>query len=47
MKGKKTGFTTISVSIETRNKLAKLGKKGDTYNDIIEKLFERAFTTHR
>lgn len=34
------GKTNIQVSRETRNELAMLGKKGDTYDDIIRKLIK-------
>ncbi len=30
--------TTIQVSTETREKLKELGKKGQTYDEVIEKL---------
>ena len=30
--------TTIKIKQSTKSKLDKLGKKGDTYNDIIEGL---------
>lgn len=33
-----TGKTNIQVSRETREYLLKLGKKGDTYDDIIRRL---------
>lgn len=32
--------TTIQVSQECKDALAKLGNKGDTYEDIIRKLIE-------
>ena len=32
--------TTIQVSRETREELKKLGRKGQTYNEIIENLME-------
>lgn len=32
--------TVISISIELRNKLKAIGKKGQTYNDIIELLLQ-------
>lgn len=32
--------TTIQVSKETREKLKKIGSKGQTYDEIIEKLLE-------
>ena len=32
--------TTIQVSKETREKLKKIGGKGQTYDEIIEKLLE-------
>ena len=33
-----TGKTNIQVSRETRDKLAELGSKADTYDDIIVRL---------
>lgn len=33
--------TTIAVSLETVQKLKELGKKGQTYNDIINRLIEQ------
>jgi predicted CopG family antitoxin len=38
---KKTKFTTIQLTPETREKLKNLGNKGDTYEDIILKLLKR------
>ena len=38
-------ITTIKVTKRTREKLAELGKKNETYEDIIEKLIE--FYTNR
>lgn len=38
----KTEATTIQVSKNTRGKLADMGKKGETYDDIINKLIETA-----
>ncbi len=32
--------TTIQVSKETREKLKKLGRKGQTYDEVIENLIE-------
>lgn len=32
--------TTIQVSKETRDKLKKLGRKGQTYDEVIENLLE-------
>ena len=32
--------TTIQISKETREKLKKVGRKGQTYDEIIEKLLE-------
>ena len=32
--------TNIQVSRDTRNELAMMGKKGDTYDDIIRRLIE-------
>lgn len=34
----KEDVTTIQLSIETRNQLKELGKKGETYDEIIKKL---------
>lgn len=31
-------FTTIRIELETREKLRDLGKKGETYNEIIKRL---------
>ena len=31
--------TTISISIKLRDKLKDLGKKGETYDDVIKRLF--------
>jgi len=33
--------TSIQVSVETKKKLDKLGKKGDTYDNIIKKLLDK------
>lgn len=33
-------MTTIQLSIETRDQLKELGKKGETYDEIIKKLIE-------
>lgn len=33
--------TTISVSLLTQRRLAKLGSKGDSYEDIIIRLLEK------
>lgn len=38
----KEGKTTIELSIETRDKLKELGKKGETYDEIIRRLLELA-----
>ena len=32
------GITTIQLEKETKEELKELGKKGDTYNDILKKL---------
>lgn len=32
--------TTIQIEVELRDKLLALGKKGETYSDIIRKLIE-------
>jgi len=34
--------TTISISTEIRDKIKEFGKKGDTYTDILNKLYESA-----
>lgn len=34
--------TTIQIDTETRDILKSLGKKGETYNDIIRKLIKKA-----
>ncbi len=34
--------TTIAVKREVKNNLKKMGRKGDTYSDIIEKLVKLA-----
>jgi predicted CopG family antitoxin len=31
-------FTTIAVSFNTREKLQELGKKGESFNDVIRRL---------
>jgi len=33
--------TTIRISVETRDKLKKIGRKGETYDDIIKRLLDR------
>ena len=33
---------TVKISEETHAKLKQLGKKGDTFNDIIERLIDKA-----
>jgi predicted CopG family antitoxin len=33
--------TTIQISMETREKLKSLGKKGESYDQIILRLYER------
>jgi len=38
----KEDITTIQVSKEIREELRNLGKKGETYNEIIRKLLESA-----
>ena len=35
-------LTTIQISKETREMLKELGKKGETYDDIIRRLIELA-----
>ena len=36
-----SGKTTIAISIETKERLDKVGNKGDTYDDIIVQLLNR------
>jgi hypothetical protein len=38
----KTDGTVIQVSKTTRDRLRKLGRKGDTYDDVIRQLLDRA-----
>jgi predicted CopG family antitoxin len=38
----KSDLTTIQISKETREKLAEMGKKGDTYDEIIQRLLKLA-----
>jgi hypothetical protein len=33
-------FTTIRIELETREKLRDLGKKGETYNEIIKRIID-------
>ena len=37
-----TSTTTIQVTTQIRDLLKSFGSKGDTYNDIIERLVDRA-----
>lgn len=39
--------TTIQVSMETKDRLTKLGIKGDTFDDIIQRLLDRLKKTPR
>ena len=41
MESKKKVLTSIQISQETKNKLVKLGNKGDSYEDIILKLLKK------
>ena len=34
--------TTISISTETKEKIKEFGNKGETYDDILEKLYKSA-----
>ena len=38
----KESVTTIQVSKETREELKNLGRKGETYDEIIRKLIQKA-----
>jgi len=40
-KSKRTDITTIQITKETKRKLEELGKKNDTYEEIILRLIER------
>ncbi len=40
--GSMTSTTTIQVTTQIRDLLKSFGSKGETYNDIIERLVERA-----
>ena len=37
----RTDVTTIQLSKETRNQLKDLGKKGETYDEIIKRLMKQ------
>jgi predicted CopG family antitoxin len=37
-----TAITTIQLELEVRKRLQSLGKKGETYNDIIKRLIKKA-----
>jgi len=43
----KPDLTTIRISNEIRDQLKDLGKKGETYNDIIGKLLKTARKAER
>jgi hypothetical protein len=36
------GMTTIQIAVATREELMELGKKGETYDDIIRQLIDSA-----
>lgn len=36
----RVGWTTIKVSNETRDRLKSIGRKGETYNDVIVLLLD-------
>ena len=40
-------ITTIQISKETRDKLKELGKKGETYDEIIKRLLKLAGSNKR
>ena len=40
-KRKEVRITTIQITEETREELKARGKKGDTYNDIIQELLRK------
>ncbi len=35
-----TGFTTIMVSTDTRDRLRSLGKKGESYETVLKRLLD-------
>jgi len=37
-----TAITTIQLELDVRKRLQSLGKKGETYNDIIKRLIKKA-----
>lgn len=34
-------MTSIAISVKTKDQLLELGKKGDTYDDIIQELLKK------
>lgn len=36
------GMTTVQIAVATREELMELGKKGETYDDIIRQLIDSA-----
>jgi len=40
-------FTTIRIELDTREKLRDLGRKGETYDEIIKRLIEAASSEKR
>jgi len=36
------GITTVQLSISTKDELLNLGKKGETYDDVIRRLIDSA-----
>ena len=41
VKNKMRKKTTVEISFELRDKLKEIGKKGDTYEEIIWKLYKK------
>jgi len=40
-------FSTIRIDVETRKKLARLGHKDETYDDVINRLIDHYLKTHK
>ena len=46
-KPKRTDITTIQISKETKQKLDEIGKKNETYEDIIKRLLLKWYSFNR
>jgi len=40
-------FTSVKISRETRDALKSIGKKGETYDDVINRLLDRVLRRKR